>query len=46
MIDIIQDVVMESRPERTSLDSDSSEEEEEEWLDTSEKQDGERRTCE
>lgn len=41
VIDIIQDVVMDSRPERGSLDSDSSEEEEEEWLDTNEKQDGE-----
>ncbi|KAM0789498.1 hypothetical protein ACM66B_000317 [Microbotryomycetes sp. NB124-2] len=41
VIDIIQDVVMESKPEPSSLDGDSEEEsdEDEQWLDPSEKQD-------
>ena len=41
VIDIIQDVVMESKPEPSSLDSDAGEEEEEEevWLDPNEKHD-------
>ncbi|KAK4700749.1 hypothetical protein P7C70_g5496, partial [Phenoliferia sp. Uapishka_3] len=39
VVEIIQDVVMEHKPAPSSLDSDSGEEEEEEWLDPSEKQD-------
>ncbi|KAL8280844.1 hypothetical protein RQP46_006848 [Phenoliferia psychrophenolica] len=39
VVDILQDVVMEHKPAPSSLDSDSGEEEEEEWLDPSEKQD-------
>ena len=39
VVEIIQDVVMEHKPAPSSLDSDSGEEEEEEYLDPSEKQD-------
>ncbi|KAM0746823.1 L domain-like protein [Meredithblackwellia eburnea MCA 4105] len=39
VVDIIQEVVMDHKPAPSSLDSDSGEEEEEEWLDPSEKQD-------
>lgn len=39
VIDIIQEVVMESKPEASSSDSDAGEEEEEVWLDPNEKHD-------